>query len=146
MEKYYSINELALMTGVTTRTLRNYLQMNVLAGEKMNGAWQFTEEDVSEFLSNPSVQPSIQAKKNAIIFDFLADRKKKTNEICVVLDMNMSIEEAEEISGFFCEKINQLGANPRIRFAFERNGENVRVILSGEEMLVKQLLEEYYQK
>ncbi|MBE5877204.1 MAG: helix-turn-helix domain-containing protein [Lachnospiraceae bacterium] len=146
MEKFYTINELALMTGLTTRTLRNYLQMNVLTGEKVNGAWQFTEEDISEFLANPSVQPSIQAKKNAVVFDFLADRKKKTNEICFVLDVNVSAEEAEEISGFFCEKINQLGGNSRIRFSFERNGESVRVMLTGEEIQVKQLLEEYYQK
>ena len=30
MEKYYTLNEVAMMTGLTTRTLRNYLKMNVV--------------------------------------------------------------------------------------------------------------------
>lgn len=86
MEKYYTINELAIMTGLTTRTLRNYLKLNILCGEKVDGSWMFTEEDVSEFLSNPMVKPSVQAKKNAIIYDFLAEDRKKNNEICIIID------------------------------------------------------------
>lgn len=47
MEKYYTLNEVAMMTGLTTRTLRNYLKMNVLKGEKLDGIWNFTEEEIA---------------------------------------------------------------------------------------------------
>lgn len=34
MDKFYSINELATITGLTTRTLRNYIKMDILNGTK----------------------------------------------------------------------------------------------------------------
>lgn len=146
MEKYYSINELALITGLTTRTLRNYLQMNILTGHKENGAWQFSEEDISEFLGNPNVKPSIQAKHNAIVFDFLADRKKKENEICMVLDMKASAADAGKKSSYFCDAVNAVCGSKNIRLAFEKHGEYVRVILSGDEDAVKQIMKDYYEE
>ena len=102
----YNINELAVMTELSTRTLRNYLKMGVLDGEKIDGVWQFSEEHLGEFFRNPVAAPSIQAKKSALIFDFLADRKKQTNEMCVVLDLATDDEEAAEVSDFFCQAVN----------------------------------------
>ena len=107
MEKYYTLNEVAMMTGLTTRTLRNYLKMNVLKGEKLDGAWKFTEEEFAEFIQNPYVKPSLQAKNKAIVFDFLAQNEKRINEICTVIDVCVDSHEAEEISSFFCEEINK---------------------------------------
>lgn len=37
MSKYYSINDVAMMTGLSTRTIRNYIKMNILDGEKVDG-------------------------------------------------------------------------------------------------------------
>jgi len=53
MDKYYTLNDLALMTGLTTRTLRNYLKMGILKGERIDGIWNFTEEEIAEFFDNP---------------------------------------------------------------------------------------------
>ena len=97
MEKYYTMNEVAKMTGLTTRTLRNYLKLNVLNGEKIDGVWQFTEEEFVEFIENPYVKPSIQAKNRAVVFDFLARNEKKTNEICTIIDMCVKPNEEDEI-------------------------------------------------
>ena len=69
MEKY-TINEVAMMTGLTTRTLRNYIKQDILKGEKTDGIWIFTAEEISDFISDPNVKPSIQAKKKSVIFDF----------------------------------------------------------------------------
>lgn len=65
MDKYYTINEIAMFTGLTTRTIRTYLKMNILSGEKIDGTWRFTEEDVTAFLKNPYVKTSVEAKQNA---------------------------------------------------------------------------------
>lgn len=35
MEKDFTLSEVSIMTGLTTRTLRNYLKMNILSGEKI---------------------------------------------------------------------------------------------------------------
>ncbi len=142
MEKKITINDLAKMTGLTTRTLRTYLKMNILSGEKIDGEWKFSEEDVDSFLSDKMVKPSIQAKKNAIVYDFLREQKKTQNEICVILDVQD--KDAKEISDFFCRQTNQ--ASGTFRFSFEKEGNNIRVILRGMEEEVLRILKEYTQK
>ena len=42
----YNLNEVAMITGLTTRTLRNYLKLCLLKGEKIDGNWSFTEEEL----------------------------------------------------------------------------------------------------
>lgn len=58
-EKTYSLHDLAEFTGLTERTLRNYLNQGLLHGEKPDGAWRFTALQFSELLENPSIRPSL---------------------------------------------------------------------------------------
>ena len=143
MSKYYSINDVAMMTGLSTRTIRNYIKMNLLDGEKIDGVWKFTEENVHEFIAHPTVKPSIDAKNNAIVYDFMLDNHKKENEICMILDFTEEEGNAEEISGFFCEQINNNYVGG-LKFAFHKNGENYRVILKGYTEVVMKIMNDYY--
>lgn len=59
---YYLISHLVLSTGLTDRTIRNYIASGILQGEKINGLWHFTPEQVERFLRHPAVRPSILAK------------------------------------------------------------------------------------
>lgn len=140
----YTINELAVMTGLTTRTLRNYIKMDILKGEKVDGIWRFTVEEISDFVGNPYVKPSIQAKSKSVLFDFLAEDKKQQNEICIVLDLHIAEGESKEVSAFFCKEINQCEGG-KIRFNYEMDGKNTRVILSGYEDIVMGILKKYYE-
>ena len=139
MEKYYTLNEIAMMTGLTTRTLRNYIKMNVLKGEKLDGVWTFTVEEFAEFIENSYVKPSLQAKNKAIIFDFLAQNEKRTNEICTVIDVCVDSHEADEISSFFCEEMNKRKES-NIRFSFEKNAQNKLKIIVGQDRLYDTLI------
>lgn len=143
MEKYYTLNEVAMMTGLSTRTLRNYLKMDVLKGEKIDGIWKFSECEFSDFISNPYVKPILQAKSKAIVFDFLNEREKQLNEICTILDLHVDLTESDEISEFFCTERNKR-PEEKITFSFERNGAYTRVILRGYEDTVMEILNAYY--
>ncbi len=143
MEKQYTINEVAIMSGLTTRTLRNYMKMNILNGEMVEGVWKFTEEDIADFFQNPYVKPSIQAKNKAIVFDFLAQNEKRISEMCTILDVCVEKDEAEEIAAFFCKEVNKRNAG-NLKFSFEKNGSHVRVILKGYEDVVMDILNAYY--
>lgn len=143
MEHYYTLNEVAMMTGLSTRTLRNYLMMNVLSGEKSDGIWKFTKEELEDFFQNPYVKPSLQVKKKAVVFDFLAQNEKRTNEICTILDLCIDSHEAKEVSEFFCNEINKRNSG-NIEFSFEKNGSYVRVIFKGYEDVVMEILNAYY--
>ena len=143
MNEIYTINDIATMTGLSTRTVRNYMKMGFLEGEKVDGTWQFTIEAVSSFMADKNVQPSIQAKKNGVVFDFLADSYKKVNEICTILDFPVSEEEALEISNFFCQETTGKNVS-NMKFSFSYNNGLARVILKGTEDFVSEIMKKFY--
>ncbi|MBR5109107.1 MAG: helix-turn-helix domain-containing protein [Clostridia bacterium] len=140
----YSLNQLALITGYTTRTLRNHLKQGNLNGEKIDGNWRFTEEDIDAFLRQPAIKQELSSKQNAVVYDFLSDTYKKTNRICTILDFPVSSEEAKSINEFFAGEINRMGQDIRFYSTYDRN--MLRVILSGSEDQVMDIQNAYYRK
>lgn len=144
MEEKYTLTDLAMMTGLSTRTLRNYMGQDILHGQKENGIWIFSGEELDTFLAHPYIQPSIHAKRNAMIYDFLLDKKKKEEEMCTIADFNVSDEGAEEISNYFCNAINSRKDGSRLRFTFDYANDHARVILTGNAEIVMEILQGYY--
>lgn len=144
MEQKYTINQVAAMTGLSTRTIRNYLKSGLIGGEKIEGVWLFSAEDFENMLTNSAIKSSIKAKSNAVIFDFIADDRKKSNKICTILDLYADDKEAEEISQFFCDTINNNYSTADLTFKFEKYNRNVRIILSGADEAVFDMLKRYY--
>ncbi len=140
----YSLNETAMITGLTTRTLRNYLKMDILKGDKVDGNWSFSEEQLDEFMSNPMAKQAIAAKRNAVVYDFMSDPFKKGNRICTILDLPVSDEESLEAAAFFCELINKSGSDVEFRYNKEKGFS--RFILSGPEDLVVDYMKAYYER
>jgi len=109
----------------------------------INGVWHFTAEALGAFFAHPNVAPAIRAKRNAQIFDFLADDCKQRDEMCTVIDNCATLDEANAMSEFFCDEINREWQGV-IRFGFSFNGSHARVILTGPADAVQQLLARYY--
>lgn len=137
---YYTINHLALASGLTDRTIRTYISTGILQGEKINGLWHFTPEQVDAFFNHPAVRPSILAKKNALIYDFLAMDKSK-EETCIILDFPEGNQ--KETMEFFCYEINN-GNFTNIHFSFDNYKKSSRVILKGYTQDVLQLVNKFY--
>ncbi len=138
----YDLNQLALISGLTTRTLRSYLHLGLLQGEKIDGVWRFTEEEACAFLTDPAVSRLVSARRNAVVLDFLADSFKKANRSCLVLDCPVDAGEARAISDFFCKAITDGGRDIEFRFTYERG--LARVILAGAEDQVADIMRAYY--
>ena len=141
MDRTYDLNELAMMSGLTTRTLRNYLNMGLLEGNKVNGVWQFTVEDIERFFAEPFVKEGMRSKRSSVVFDFLADRKKKGSRSCVILDRPASVGEGNAVSAFFC---SQMETARDVQFNYLWDNGHIRVILSGAEKEVGRILQAYY--
>ena len=137
----YSINDLAVMTGLTTRTLRNYIKLGLLEGEKIGGVWKFTPEQFSAFIADRNVKPALEARKKAIVYDFLADGRKPANSVCVILDFCVDEEEGNAISAFFCGAVCECEG---MQFSYQYGNGHARVILSGPEDAVQGVMAEYY--
>ena len=137
---YYLISHLVLITGLTDRTLRSYLSSGILQGEKINGLWHFTAEQVEQFLRHPAVKPSIQANRNALVYDFMIDTKKQEPQICVIMDLPGC--DVKETAAYFCYSIST-GDYRNIQFSFDDTGGTPRVILKGKTADVLKLVNEY---
>lgn len=134
----YNLKDLSMITGLTDRTLRNYLSMGILAGEKADGAWQFNAEQIRAFLENDFVSQAMKAKRNAVLFDYLKYDGGKKNTACIVLRLRE--EDPGAVSAFFCNAVNK---RTGLTMTFDRNkGEN-KVVLVGDEETVYDVLAEY---
>ena len=140
---YYVINHLVMFTGLTDRTIRSYIASGILQGEKINGLWHFTPEQVDNFVNHPTVRPSILAKNNSMVHDFLLDNKKKKQEMCVILDA--PYEDKKFVAEFFYYNISKSQYH-NIQFSFDGVTEMARVILKGDATEVLRLVNEYNSK
>ena len=142
MKEIYNLSELSIMSGFTTRTLRNYLNRGILKGKKVDGAWQFSAKEVGEFFEEPFVKEGFSIKMNSLVFDFLAERKKTESRTCVILDVPSSVLKGNEISAFFCDRMN---GSSDVEFKFSWSRGCGRVILSGADDQVAKIMKAYYE-
>lgn len=140
---YYLISHLVLFTGLTDRTIRNYISSGILRGEKINGLWHFTPEEVESFVRHPAVRPSIQAKQHSIIYDFLLEDKKDDCEVCMILDVPGKSK--EEMAEYFCYRISNENFQ-NIHFAFDGVPNVPRIILKGNAAEVLRLVNGFMQE
>lgn len=140
---YYVINHLILFTGLTDRTLRKYISSGILQGEKINGIWHFTPEQVEDFIRHPAVRPSILAKNNGLVYDFLLDNRKSAPQTCAILDIPGSDKQA--VADFFCDRISNENYH-NIQFVFDGVADTPRAILKGNTEDVLRLLTQFHSK
>ena len=138
---YYLISHLVLATGLTDRTIRKYIASGILKGEKIDGLWHFTPEQVESFIRHPAVRPSILAKSNGLVYDFLLNDRKKEPEACMILDIPNA--DRKTLAEFFCCRISE-GNYRNLRFSFDGVGKTPRVILKGDAGEVLALVQTYY--
>ncbi len=138
---YYTIGHIVQFTGLTDRTIRNYISLGLLEGEKINGLWHFSPEQAEAFVRNPAVRPSILAKQNGKVFDFLLDTKKPEPRACIILDLPG--EDPKTVSEYFCYSISN-GPYRNFQFSFDAVNSTPRVILSGSTEDVLKLVNGYY--
>ena len=132
----YTIQDVAVMTGLNERTIRNYLAQGLLQGEKTDGAWRFTAEQFGDFLAQDTVRASVQAKANAIVYDFLVTGRRKEPAACLILDRPVSGEEERVLRDDLEKQVNALG----LRWAYGFRDGQARSILSGPPAALGQLL------
>lgn len=55
----YTVDEVAKMLGVHTRTIRRYIEKGQLRGERVGGSWRIPEEAVMEMFDAPETREAI---------------------------------------------------------------------------------------
>ncbi len=106
LEKLYSVEEIAEMTSVTTRTIRNYLRSGILKGTKIGGQWRFRQEDVTNMLNQENLLSDVRETSKRIVRDFLDEQYTPFAEsvsVCTVADVACTKEHAKQMSKTLCE-------------------------------------------
>lgn len=136
MEKTYTIQDIAGMTGLNERTIRNYLADGQLQGEKVDGAWRFTPEQFGSFLAQDMVRSSVQAKANAVVYDFLITGRRKESAACLILNQPAAEDREPGLREALTEQVNRL----ELRWAYRYQDGMARSILSGPPAALGELL------
>ncbi|HBB29888.1 MAG TPA: hypothetical protein DC000_11730 [Clostridiales bacterium] len=147
---YYSITDIAIITGLSTRTIRTYIKNGLLSGAKKDGAWLFTEEDIGRCLNEQFVKESIRIKSNSLVRDFVDIKEKSVNSVCSIFDYKVnSDEEAELLCDKIIEQINSKHKLPdkgqdhgdiKFSFKYDNNINMARIILIGPTKLVTEMI------
>ena len=124
-EKLYSVEEIAEMTSVTTRTIRNYLRNGILTGTKIGGQWRFRQEDVMNMLNQENMSSDVCETSKSIVKDFLNEQYTPFSEsvsVCTVADVSCSKAHAKKMGKTLCDLWNQVniqGSNFRYDYLEE---------------------------
>ena len=144
MKETFSINDIALITSLSTRTIRTYVSAGILSGNKVNGKWSFTPEQIDTFLQDKAVRQSLRAKKNAIVYDFMGARPYKQDKMCIILDLASS--ETRSAPLFFLQKLTECAPEAELHYSSDPLGTGVRLILSGNPKDIMPLLNQFFER
>lgn len=112
-EKLYTIEDVAKMTSLTSRTIRNYLKNRVLEGRKIGGQWRFTRKDIEKFFDNGNVTNDIKHIQKQEVIDFINGVNTDLSgqiQICTIVDFYCDKKEtAKEISDNIMSTIKNVG-------------------------------------
>ena len=141
LQKLYSVEEIAQMTSVTTRTIRNYLRNGILKGKKIGGQWRFSLEDI-EAMINQTNGTSLENSRR-IVRDFLDGvyaSFPQSISVCTMADVPCSKEKAEQLSKTLCDLWNQQTAHGAFRYDYLEDVQTARYTLLAPLELVQTAL------
>jgi excisionase family DNA binding protein len=89
LEKLYTVEDIAKMTSLTSRTIRNYLKDGSLQGQKIGGQWRFTMKNIKQMFSSGNIITDIANNKKQQVLDFIdgvnTDIQGET-QVCAIVD------------------------------------------------------------
>jgi excisionase family DNA binding protein len=123
-KKLYTVEDIAQMTSLTSRTIRNYLKNGTLKGQKIGGQWRFTLENIKQLFSDSSFMDDMSNHKRQQVLDFIDGVNtdiKGDIQICSVVDCYCADAKAgHKIYEKLVKVINSRADNtPPVKFDYE---------------------------
>lgn len=101
-EKLYSISDIAKMSKLTDRTIRNYLAKGNLKGVKVGGQWRFTKDDIRALFSNDKFEDDMKNKTETNIINFYNSQNYE-KKVCCIFKFSLKNKSKEEINEFYAK-------------------------------------------
>ena len=137
-EKLYTVADVAQVTGMTSRTIRNYLKDGTLTGQKIGVQWRFTEDEIKKLFSR---QTPGESSPSQIVRGFLGEQERETDAFCALLD----VPGVTELDGMeLYQKLQEKRSEgiSSMSYEYHDEGQLLRVAVSGDTGAVMDLLEQ----
>jgi excisionase family DNA binding protein len=110
----YTISDIAKMTKLTDRTIRNYLAKGNLKGMKMGGQWRFSKNDIYSLFNNDKFEDDMKQKTLQNIVDFFdsTDYKANHNKACCIF--SLLFKDVEQKKNLFA-KLKEIKSKEEIK-------------------------------
>ena len=92
-QKWYTVADVAALTGLTDRTIRNYLKEGTLHGKKVGVQWRFTQQDIESLFREADVTGPLTELLDELVSDFLHGSQRPQEMECRILDIPCKTEE-----------------------------------------------------
>ncbi len=73
-ERLFTVEDIAKMTSLTSRTIRNYLKNGTLQGNKIGGQWRFTMENIRQLFDNSTFSNDLSRNKRLQVMNFINNK------------------------------------------------------------------------
>ena len=89
LDTLYTVEDIAKMTGFTSRTIRNYLKNGTLQGQKIGGQWRFTMENIKRLFDSGNFSGDFSRKNKQQVLNFINGVNpviQGKTRVCAVID------------------------------------------------------------
>ena len=128
-EKLFTINDVAALTSLTTRTIRNHLKDGSLNGHKVGGQWRFRMSDIEDFTFNKKNRASIPESLNSEVMEFLNHKDIKGTLSCTIVDICTDEDSANAKEYLLRDLVNWYDNKNNMRYTFEYKDNMARFII-----------------
>ena len=139
-EKLFTINEVAMLTSLTTRTLRNHLKDGTLHGHKVGGQWRFRMSDIEDFTFGGGKSARRTSENDAQVDEFLASSNKSGTQVCTIVDIVADEDRATAKEFLIRDLMNWYDNRSSMKYTYEyKNGMARFVIFATPELMISAL-------
>lgn len=137
-EKLYTVADVAEITGLTSRTIRNYLKDGTLRGQKIGVQWRFTEEEIKKLFSR---QAPGQDSPSQIVRGFLGGQERERVSFLALLDIPC-VTETDGVELFASLREQRGEGVTSMSYEYHEESQLLRIALCGDIAAVMRLLEQ----
>ena len=137
-EKLYTVADVAQVTGMTSRTIRNYLKDGTLTGQKIGVQWRFTEDEIKKLFSRQAPGQSSPAQ---VVKGFLGEQERQKAAFCALLDFP-GVTELEGMELYQKLQEERGEGISSMSYEYHDDGQLLRIAVSGDTGAVMDLLEQ----
>ena len=135
----YSISDIAKITKLTDRTIRNYLAKGNLKGKKIGGQWRFTKSDIYALFNNDKFEDDMKQKTLQSIVSYFESTsyKNQNNTACCVFTISFKNKDNKIL---FYKKMKEIENKDAVinKISFVDNN-NVKLVIEADVEIINKV-------